>query len=141
MGFGTFLANFANLTSGIIGNEGSIFDLEMKLKLSGVDNICNELTSMDEFLQGYFQNLSIAIGFAETHSFSLFDIPSMFSIETELEKSVINTREMLAKEVFLYSQCQRKTFTMDFHLCYYEFWMIYINSETNSELYVPYFLI
>ena len=136
MGFGTFVANFANLTSGIIGKEGSIFDLEMKLKLSGVDNICNELSSMDKFLHGYFQNLSIAIGFAEAHSFSLFDIPSMFSIETELERSVINTREMLVKEVFLYSQCQRKTFTSDFHLCYYEFWTRYINFETNSELHV-----
>ena len=135
MGFGTFVANFANLTSGIIGNECSIFDLEMKLKPSGIDNICNELTSMDEFLHGYFQNLSIAIGFSENHSFSLLDIPSMFSIETELDQSVINTVEMLAKEVFLYSQCQKRNITLDFHPCFYEFWMIYINSETNSELY------
>ena len=147
IGFGTFLANFANLTSAKIGEkigdddfECSIFDLEMECKL-GYTNVCDQLTSMDKFLNKYFQNLSTAIGFTENHSFSIFDIPSMFRAEMELEKE--DTTQMLAKEVFLYSQCQKRNismegypFSLDFHPCFSQFWRYYINSETNGMYYL-----
>ena len=139
IGFGTFLANFANLTSAIIGvkdYECSIFDLDCKMKLpdqlSGQATVCDELSSMDEFLNEYFQNLSTAIGFTEDHSFSLFDVPSMFRAELELQKK--NTHTMLAKEVFLYSQCQKRKIEKDFHPCFSKkgFWSDYINSDSDG---------
>ena len=137
IGFGTFLANFANLTSAIIGVKDyqcSIFDLDVKMKLpdqlSGHATVCDELSSMDEFLNEYFQNLSTAIGFTENHSFSLFDVPSMFRAEMELEN--LRTHRMLTKEVFLYSQCQKRKVEKDFHPCFHERWSTYINYDTDG---------
>jgi hypothetical protein len=136
IGFGTFLANFANLTNAMIGNgdfKWSVFDLEMKFELetfSGDKTVCDKLSDMDEFLNGYFQNLSTAIGFTEDHSFSLFDIPSMFRAELELEN--LNTKKMLAKEVFLYSQCQKRKIKKDFHPCFFDCWSTFINYDTDG---------
>ena len=66
----------------------------------------------------------------------------MFRAELELENG--DTTQMLAKEVFLYSQCQKRNisieghpFSLDFHPCFSHFWKDYINSETNGM----YFLI
>ena len=56
----------------------------------------------------------------------------MFRAELELQKK--NTHTMSAKEVFLYSQCQKRNIEKDFHPCFSkkDFWFDYINSDADG---------
>ena len=86
LSFGTFMVNFANLTSANISNlneEWSTFDLEpMQFRRKYPSEIClycEKISTYEKDLHSYFKELGIANGFKENSALSLFDLPSMLS--------------------------------------------------------------
>ena len=72
---------------------------------------------MDKFLQSYFKDLGIALGFSTDESLSLFDIPSMLTPAFKYKDDA--TENILMRDIFLYSQCELGTFpTSSPHYCY-----------------------
>ena len=85
LSFGTFMVNFANLTSANISNlneEWSTFDLEpMQFRRKYPSEICvycEKISTYEKYLHNYFKELGIVTGFKE-NAVSLFDLPSMLS--------------------------------------------------------------
>ena len=63
---------------------------------------------MDQFLQGYFKDLGIALGFGTNVSLSLFDLPSMLNQAFNYKDDALEN--ILVRDIFIYSQCELGTF-------------------------------
>ena len=144
LGLGTFLANFANLTAvhmkGIIdgGSKWSVFNLDHQIIATDYKEICEKMSDNDKFLQEYFTDLGVALGFPKNNSLSLFDLPSMLSSSFESEKG---TSVRKTREIFVYSQCKMNTLIKaSFHKSFNDgsafkpTWLNYFSSERNSSL-------
>ena len=70
IGLGTFLTNLGSL---INGNDWSTFDLQEKLDVVKSKEYCEAMTNNEKYLQNYFEELGIALGFSKNSSLSLFD--------------------------------------------------------------------
>ena len=145
LGLGTFLANFANLTAtnmeGTLNGvtKWSVFNLDQQIAALNYQEICQKMSDSDKFLQKYFTDLGVALGFPKNSSLSLFDLPSMLSSSFESEKG---TQVQKTRETFVYSQCKKETIVKSsFHTCYYDgtsapfkpTWVNYLSSEKNAS--------
>ena len=89
VGLGTFLSFFANLTHSTYHNKPySIFDLEKEVLYN---EFCKKMSTMERFLQQYFTDLGVALGFKTNHSMSLFDLPSMLTSQFNEKRKFRNS--------------------------------------------------
>ena len=143
LGLGTFLANFANLTApnmkGTLdgGPKWSVFNLDQQIMATDYHEICQKMSDNDRFLQEYFTDLGVVLGFSKNSSLSLFDLPSMLSSTFESEKG---TQVRKTREIFVYSQCKMNTLIKaSFHQSFNDgsafkpTWLNYFSSERNSS--------
>ena len=143
LGLGTFLANFANLTApnmkGTLdgGPKWSVFNLDQQITATDYEEICKKMGDLDKFLQEYFTDLGVALGFSKNNSLSLFDLPSMLSSSFESEKG---TSVRKTREIFVYSQCKMDTLIKaSFHKSFNDgsafkpTWSNYLSSNRNSS--------
>ena len=143
LGLGTFLANFANLTAAEMkgtldgGPKWSVFNLDQKILSTDYHEICQKMSDSDKFLQDYFTDLAIALGFPKNGSLSLFDLPSMLSSTFKSDKP---SNIQKTRDIFVYSQCKMDTIVKaSFHTCYDDgtnykpTWLNYLSSRKNES--------
>ena len=143
LGLGTFLANFANLTAADMkgtldgGPKWSVFNLDQKILATDYHEICQKMSDSDKFLQDYFSDLAVALGFPKNGSLSLFDLPSMLSSTFKSDKP---SNIQKTRDIFVYSQCKMDTIVKaSFHTCYDDgtiykpTWLNYLSSGKNAS--------
>ena len=93
------------------------------------------MSNEDKFLQEYFVDLGVALGFSKDHALSLFDLPSILSSSFDPE---MNFNRRMTRDVFIYSQCQAETIiTSSFFKCYNDVapwkptWLNYYYNKRN----------
>ena len=75
------------------------------------------MSKIDRFLQGYFKDLGIALGFGTNVSLSLFDLPSILNQAFNYKDDALEN--ILVRDIFIYSQCELGTFqASEQHSCY-----------------------
>ena len=148
LSLGSFLVNFANLTHEEIGIADvmtfwSLFNLDSKLDSRFMDKYCQKTSTRDKFLQNYFKDLGIVLGFEANHSLSLFDLPSILTSTFNYKEFSSDTSEQHVRDTFLYSQCEMETLKQELgtpHACYKAGWKTFLSKnslhpcETNETM-------
>ena len=102
-GFGTVLRNFVELSNfNSLSLNRALFDMYLNKMIFGMKNYCENLKENEKKLHGFFSKLSNLIGFEESESISLYDVPGIVSDVKSVDELSLGA----FPKNFFFSRCQ-----------------------------------